>query len=151
MTSGTRRRRWRLGSEGWTFVETLVVIAIILILTGTVGFVAVKAIERAKAVAARSQLDAFSVALNGYLLDCGDFPSEGQGLAALWQKPTLEPLPEGWNGPYLAKPVPKDPWGNEYEYRKPGPSGLPFSIRSLGSDGQEGGDGAAKDLGTSEI
>jgi general secretion pathway protein G len=144
------RGRRGLGTEGWTFVETLVVIAIILILTGTVGFVAIRAVERAKVVAARSQMDAFTIALNGYLLDCGSYPTKEQGLGALWQKPTLEPLPSGWAGPYLDKSVPRDPWGNDYVYDAPGPSGLPYGIRSAGSDGTEGGDGNAKDITTWE-
>jgi general secretion pathway protein G len=141
-----RRAGTRLGNKGWTFVETLVVIAIIMILTGTVGFVAVRAVDRAKVVAARSQLEAFEVALNGYLLDNGAYPTQEQGLAALREKPTLEPLPQGWAGPYLFKPVPKDPWGKEYMYTVPGPGGLPYGIRTFGSDGHEGGDGTAADI-----
>lgn len=141
----------RLGNQGWTFVETLVVIAIILVLTGTVGFVAIRAVDRAKVVAARSQIEAFEVALNGYLLDCGAYPTEEQGLEALWEKPVLEPLPEAWAGPYLGKPVPRDPWGRDYQYTVPGPSGLPFGIRSDGSDGMEGGDGSASDLSSWDL
>jgi general secretion pathway protein G len=64
----------------------------------------------------------------------------------LGEKPVIEPAPRGWNGPYLARPVPRDAWGHEYEYRTPGPSGLPYGIRSLGADGKEGGDGQDADI-----
>lgn len=134
------------GEEGWTFVETLIVIAIIFILTGTVGFIAFRYLENAREVAARSQIETFTLALEGYLFDTGGYPTQDQGLDALWQKPALEPVPENWRGPYLRKAVPKDPWGHPYELRVPGPSSLPFGIRSYGSDGTEGGEGSAKDI-----
>jgi len=132
--------------DGWTFVETLIVIAIILILTGTVGFIAFRYIDNAKVVAARSQIETFSVALNSYLFDNGSYPTQEQGLQALWQKPSTAPIPTDWKGPYLEKDVPNDPWGHPYQYLVPGPSGLPFGLRSFGSDGVEGGDGNAKDI-----
>ncbi len=138
-------RRLR-SDEGWTFVETLIVIAIILILTGTVGFIAFRYIDNAKEAAARSQIETFTLALNAYLFDNGSYPAQTQGLAALWKQPSAAPAPANWKGPYLQKAVPKDPWGHPYEYTVPGPDGLPFGIRSLGSDGLEGGDGNAKDI-----
>jgi general secretion pathway protein G len=55
-------------------------------------------------------------------------------------------VPAGWEGPYLTKTVPKDPWGKAYEYTTPGPHGLPFGIRSLGADGLQGGEGNDRDL-----
>ena len=55
-------------------------------------------------------------------------------------------MPRGWDGPYLTKELPRDPWGNEYRYRAPGPNNLPFEILSLGSDGAEGGEGDAADI-----
>ncbi len=138
----------RPGEEGWTFVETLVVIAIILILTGTVGFIAFRYIENAREVAAKSQIETFSLALNAYLFDNGSYPTKDQGLQALWQKPTLEPAPSNWRGPYVEKPIPNDPWGHPYDYQVPGPNGLPFGIQSFGSGGVIGGDESAKDITT---
>lgn len=132
--------------DGWTFVETLIVIAIILILTGTVGFIAFRYIDNAKEVAARSQIDTFGLALNAYLFDNGSYPTQDQGLGALWQKPTAGGEPANWKGPYIERKVPLDPWGHPYEYRNPGPEGLPFGIRSFGSDGTEGGTGNAADV-----
>ncbi len=131
---------------GWTFVETIIVIAIILILTATVGFVAFRGIANANSAAARSQIDTFSTALNSYLVDNRRYPSQEQGLDALWARPATEPLPPNWSGPYLERPVPQDPWGNEYEYTAPGPEGLPFGIRSLGADGLQGGEGQDADI-----
>ena len=84
--------------------------------------------------------------LNAYFLDTGRYPTSEQGLEALWDRPVLEPVPEGWQGPYLTKELPEDPWGNHYDYFVPGPSGLPYGIRSYGADGSEGGDEAAADI-----
>ena len=132
--------------DGWTFVETLIVIAIIIILTGSVGFTAFRYIDKAKVASARSQIESLSLALNAYLIDCKAFPTEDQDLSALWEKPVLEPVPSGWDGPYIEKTLPEDPWGNPYEYMVPGPNGLPFGIRSFGAGGVEGGEGKDSDI-----
>jgi len=137
-------------NDGWTFMETLIAIAIILVLTSSVGFVAMQNFDKAKRATARTQIDSFSVALESYYIDCSRYPTTEQGLSALWQKPTVEPASYFWNGPYLLKPVPKDPWGNDYEYRVPGQSGLPYSIRSFGADGREGGEGKDADISSWE-
>jgi general secretion pathway protein G len=131
---------------GWTFMETIIVISIVLILTSSVGYMAIRYIDRARVASARSQIDSFSVALESYYIDCGRYPSAEQGLAALWAKPTLEPVSDGWNGPYLYKDVPNDPWGNVYEYVTPGPNGLPYGVRSYGADGREGGENNDGDI-----
>lgn len=144
-TSFSRRKptalsqRWR----GWTFVETLIVIGIILILTASVGFMAFRYLDQAKTATARSQIETLALAINAFYFDCKGFPSAEQGLAALWEKPAAV---EGWNGPYLAKAVPRDPWNRDYLYRTPGPQGLPFEILSYGADGAEGGEGQNADL-----
>ncbi len=140
------RRRPAQGEEGWTFVEVLIVIAIILILTSAVGFMAFRYIDKARVVTAKNQIETFSLALDAYALDCTHYPSQEQGLMSLWEKPVLEPVPAGWNGPYLSKKPSDDPWGHPYQYIVPGPSGLAFGIRSLGSDGAEGGTGNAADI-----
>jgi general secretion pathway protein G len=130
--------------DAWTFIETLIVIGIILILTAAVGFSAFRYIDQAKIATTKSQIETLSMALNSYFFDCGAYPSKDQGLDALWTKPATGA--ENWKGPYLQKPVPKDAWGTAYEYSVPGPNGLPFGLRSFGSDGKEGGDGSAKDI-----
>jgi general secretion pathway protein G len=124
----------------------MAVIAIILILMSSVGFMAFRFIGKAKVVSAKSQIEAFSLSLNAYSIDCKQFPSAEQGLDSLWTKPSLEPVPAGWAGPYVNKKITTDPWGNRYEYTVPGPNGLPFGIRSLGADGREGGEGDDKDI-----
>ena len=127
-------------------MEVLIVIAIILILTSAVGFMAFKYIDRARVVTAKNQIETLALALDAYAIDCKQYPTQEQGLAALWEKPTMEPVPEGWDSPYVTKKITADPWGHPYQYTVPGPNGLPFGIRSLGSDGAEGGEGNAKDL-----
>jgi general secretion pathway protein G len=124
----------------------LIVIAIILILTSGVGFMAFRYIARARQVAAVSQIETLSLALNAYAQDCLEYPTEAQGLEALWTRPTLAPVPEGWEGPYVNKKIRADPWGHAFEYTVPGPNNLPFGLRSFGQDGREGGEGNDKDF-----
>lgn len=131
--------------DGWTFIETIIVLGIILILTATVGFMSIRYLDKAKVVAARSQIESFTLALDSFRIDCGDYPTEVQGLSALYTKPSSG-ASEGWSGPYIAKQVPKDPWNHEYVYHVPGPNSLPYSIISYGSDGAEGGEDKAADI-----
>jgi general secretion pathway protein G len=135
---------------GWTFIETLIVIGIILVLTSSVGFMAVKYLDRAKVVTARSQIETLSLSVDAYFFDCGQYPQGIQGLSALWEKPESGTVPVSWNGPYINKPLPRDPWGNEYQYIIPGYAGMPYGIRSLGGDGSEGGTGNDADICTWE-
>ncbi len=146
----SKKKILRNFEEGWTFVETLIVIAIVLILTSTVGFMAFRYLDRARIVTARSQIESFSLALNSYFFDNKKFPDQEQGLSSLWEKPSSGAVPTDWSGPYIEKPVPDDPWGNSYEYINPGPGGLPFGIRSFGADGFEGGEGDDADIVTWE-
>ncbi|MBU0934313.1 MAG: type II secretion system major pseudopilin GspG [Spirochaetes bacterium] len=130
---------------GWTFIETLVVLGIVLILTATVGFTAMKQLAKAKTVAARSQIDSLQLAMQSYYLDTGSHPTREQGLMALREKPTLSPVPNNWDGPYMEKPIPDDPWGRPYVYLIPGPAGMPYGLASYGKDGVEGGEGEDAD------
>lgn len=127
--------------EGFSFIETIVAISIILILSAAVGFSAIKYIERARTAACRNQIETFRLALQSYLLDCGIYPTEAQGLSALWEKPILAPVPARWDGPYIDRQIPKDPWGNDYVYKNPGDKNLPFTIMSYGAYGKSGGEG----------
>ena len=131
---------------GFTFIEIMVAMMILVILIGVAGFTYVRYVARARVVGARNQLEVFEIALNSYYLDCGIYPTPEQGLGSLWEKPLLEPVPSQWIGPYLNKMVPSDPWGHPYEYAVPGPGGLPFAVRSLGADGAEGGEGNDADV-----
>jgi general secretion pathway protein G len=131
-------------SGGWTFMETIIVIGIVLVLSSMVGFMAFKFIDQAKQASARSQIEVYTLALNAYYVDCKAVPLENDGLEALWMKPTS--APSGWNGPYINKSVKTDPWGNPYLYKVPGPNNLPFQVICYGADGKEGGEGLDKDI-----
>jgi general secretion pathway protein G len=132
--------------QGFTFIETIVVISIILVLSTAVGFSAIKYIERAKLAACRNQIETLRLSLQAYYLDCGAYPTEAQGLIALWEKPVLSPVPPLWNGPYLDRQLPKDPWGYEYHYKNPGDKNLPYTIFSYGADGAIGGENQNADI-----
>jgi len=133
---------------GWTFMETLIVIGIVLVLTSMVGLMAFRFIDQAKQATARSQIEVYGLALNAYYMDCRAYPDQSDGLAALWRKPAS--APDSWNGPYVNKAVSGDPWGTPYVYRVPGEGGLPFQLVSLGADGAEGGEGKDKDIKSDE-
>jgi general secretion pathway protein G len=91
---------------------------------------------------AKAQIDALEKALDQYRLDLGRYPTTEEGLAALNTKPQNATR---WDGPYLKKQVPPDPWGNAYQYKSPGDHG-DYDLFSLGSDGQPGGTGEAQDV-----
>ncbi len=132
--------------DGFTFAETIAVLAIMLILAAGVGIGADRYIRKARIVAAQSQIEVFKLALQSYYMDCGLYPSQEQGLEALWKKPELFPVPQHWDGPYVDREIPADPWGNAYVYSRLLTNGMPFAISSYGSDGLEGGDGDAADI-----
>ena len=132
--------------KGFTFIETIVTISIILILSAAVGFSAIKYIDRARIATCRNQIETFRLALQSYLLDCGQYPTEAQGLQALWEKPTRSPVPARWDGPYVDRQIPKDPWGSNFIYKNPGEKNLPFTIMSYGADGKTGGEGKDADI-----
>ena len=134
--------RWRL-HHGFTLLELLVVMVIIGLLVGYVGPRYFAQIGKSEIKAARAQIDGFEKAIEQYRLDVGKFPTNEQGLNALYVRPLSEPR---WQGPYLKKAPPLDPWGNPYLYRTPGANG-DFEIISLGKDGAPGGDGEAADIG----
>lgn len=139
------KQKFKKHSEGWSFVETLIVMAIVLILTAAVGLSAIKQIEKARVVTAKSQIETFALALDSYYMDIGEYPTADQGLKALFAKPDSLSS-NSWDGPYLNKAVPKDPWGNDYIYTIPGENSLPYGIKSYGKDGMEGGDGKNADI-----
>jgi len=107
-------------------------------------------VAKSRQVTAKSQIETLALALDAYALDCHGYPTTDQGLDALWSRPTVQPVPDGWNGPYVTRRVSADPWGHPYEYRVPGPDGLPFALRSFGADGREGGEGNDRDFSSWE-
>lgn len=132
----------RLQAAGFTLLELLVVMVIIGLLAGYVGPKYFSQIGKSEVKVARAQIDALEKALDQYRLDTGHYPATEQGLAALVTRPGNEPK---WDGPYLKKAVPGDPWGNPYIYRQPGEHG-DFDLLSYGRDGQPGGSGEAADI-----
>jgi general secretion pathway protein G len=146
MKKQTKTKATIYNDEGWTFMETLIVIAIVLVLTASVGFVAVNSLDNARRASTQAQIDSFCIALEAYYIDCGFYPSEEQGLGALRNKPTIEPVSEKWNGPYLYKNIPADPWGNLFMYTNPGRDGDHYGISSYGADGTEGGEEKNADI-----
>lgn len=132
--------------DGWTFIETIIGIAIVLLLTTGVGVVAVKQMGKANVTAATSQIGNFKLALEMYRQDCKRYPTREQGLEALWMTPVLSPVPKNWDGPYIDKKLPADPWDEPYIYNIPGENGLPFTLTSLGADSAIGGDKLNRDI-----
>jgi len=97
----------------------------------------------AKIAAAKADLATMSSAMQAFRLDCDRYPTNGERFDALLRGPKGL---KDWKGPYMAKPVPLDPWGHPYVYRVPGPGGSDFCITSYGSDGDPGGSGDAADI-----
>jgi general secretion pathway protein G len=128
--------------RGFTLMELLVVLVIIGLLASFVAPRFFSQLSKSERKVAQAQLESFSKALDAYRLDVGKYPSTEQGLAALGTRQGNEPK---WNGPYLEKAVPNDPWGHPYVYKSPGEKG-DYDILSYGKDGQPGGVDDAADI-----
>lgn len=136
-------RPLRVGrSAGFTLLELLIVLVILGLLIGYVAPNYFKQEDKSKVKTARTQIKAFEDALDQYRLDVGRYPTTEQGLGALIAQPQGE---SRWQGPYLKKAVPNDPWGNPYQYRSPGEHGE-VDLFSYGKDGQPGGNDLAADI-----
>ena len=136
----------RLLSRGFTLIELLIVMVIIGLLAALVGPRMFGQLESSKSKSAKVQIEMLSAALDAYRLDMNTYPATDAGLGALWEAPSESTPNRGnWRGPYLKKPVPKDPWGNAYNYRSPGQKGE-FDLFSYGKDGVEGGEGDNADV-----
>jgi general secretion pathway protein G len=127
---------------GFTLLELLVVMVIIGLLAGYVAPRYFSQVGKSEVKVTQAQINAFEKALDTYRLDVGRYPSTEEGLAALVTKPENEPK---WNGPYLQKGVPLDPWGKPYQYKSPGEH-REIDLWSFGKDGQPGGTGDAADV-----
>ncbi len=131
------------GEKGFTLIELLVVMVIIGLLGALVGPRLFRNVGKSKITATKAQIVNFQTALGAYRLDVGTFPASDDGLQALRVKPSSA---NHWDGPYLPKEIPPDPWGNPYLYKFPGEHGDEPDIVSLGADGREGGDSENADV-----
>jgi general secretion pathway protein G len=129
-------------NKGFTLLELLVVMVIIGLLAAYVGPKYFEQIGKSETKTARAQLDALGKGLDQYRIDVGNYPSSEQGLAAL--NANLANSPK-WQGPYLKKSVPNDPWDKPYLYKSPGEHG-DYDLYSLGKDGQLGGTKESEDV-----
>ena len=134
----------RSGSQGFSLIEIIVVITIIGVIIGWAATNIFGKQDQAQARIAKSKIIGLSGPLDVYKLDTGKYPTTQEGLKALLQAPSGVP---NWNGPYVKNDAElKDPWRNDLINRSPGTENRPYEIVSLGADGQEGGEGANKDL-----
>lgn len=141
MNDGDIRNRLK-ATHGFTLLELLVVMVIIGLLAAYVGPRYFSQIGKSEQGVAKAQIEALAKALDTYRLDTGSYPTTDKGLNALMVKPNDEPK---WQGPYLQKAVPLDPWGRPYLYRVP-TAGSDFDLLSYGKDGQPGGDADNADV-----
>jgi len=133
----------RSREEGFSLIELLVVMIILGLIASLVGPQLFGKLGSAKQKTAKTQIEMFMAALDAYRLDVGRYPAESEGLDAL----VTNPGTPRWNGPYLKKAVPLDPWGNPYHYRNPGEHG-PIDVFSYGADGAPGGEKEDADIGS---
>ncbi|MCA9175554.1 MAG: type II secretion system major pseudopilin GspG [Planctomycetales bacterium] len=141
------RRRRRPRRAGFTLMEILLVLAILVILGGLVVYNFAGIQTNAYRDAAKNQIAVFKNALEMYRLHTGRYPTGQSGLNALVSAPSDLPNPKKWQGPYLQEGIPLDPWDNQYMYELQG-SG--YVIRSLGPDGVNGStDDVTSDLNNS--
>lgn len=142
----TRRPASWCNVRGFTLIELLVVLLIIGLLAGLAGPALYQRIKPARHSTAQAQIQNFVTALENYAIDVGRYPTKQEGLQALRVQPSGA---SGWIGPYINKEIPTDPWNNPFQYRVPGRNGG-YEILSFGADGQEGGDGEARDVASWE-
>ena len=135
---------------GFSFIEVMVVIIILGLLSSIVGVYLFDSAEKAKSEATKTQIKGLETALDLYRLHNSRYPSSEQGLLALLKKPELGVIPKNWNGPYLrGNNLPEDAWGNQFTYNSV--DGRKYEIISLGADGIDGGEGLDEDINSRNL
>ena len=135
---------------GFSLLEIMVVVVIIGILVATIAPNLFGETERARLTRVKVDISALEDALERYKMENFNYPTTDQGLEALITKSNLPPEPKHFKPGGYVKRLQKDPWGNDYQYMSPGQFGV-FDLFTLGADGEVGGEGANKDIGTWNI
>lgn len=135
--------RVRESEAGLTLVEMIVVLAIIALVAALIVPNVIGRPDQARVTTAKADLATIAAQLTTYRLDNGAYPTGAQGLKALVEKTQVPPLPAAFpEGGYLST-MPQDPWGKPYLYES---NGSNYEIKSLGRDGQPGGEGVDEDI-----
>lgn len=135
----------RAAQRGFTLIEIMVVVVIIGLLTAVVTTQVIGRVDEARVTKAKQDMKQIELALQMYRIDNSRYPTTEQGLMALVQKPTIEPIPGNWKqGGYLAR-LSKDPWKRDYIYMSPGET-ADYDLLTLGADQREGGEGTDADI-----
>ena len=137
-------------SRGFTLIEIMVVVVILAVLGALVVPKILENVDKARVTRAASDIRAIETALDLYRLDNFKYPTTEQGLEALVKKPADPSLTNYREGGYL-RAVPRDPWGNPYNYISPGTDGKDYDIVSYGRDGKPGGEGYDADISSSSL
>ena len=149
MTGGimkeTEEKKYRINRKGFTLIELLVVMVILAMLAALVGPKLFTKVGKGKQSAAKTQIELLGQALDSYRLDTGHYPTTSEGLNSL----VADPGVQGWDGPYLKKALPDDPWRKPYQYQSPGTHG-DYDLFSYGADGAPGGEGENRDVASWE-
>jgi len=132
---------------GFTLLEVMVVVVILGILAALVVPQIIGRPDEARVIAARQDIASLMQALKLYRLDNQRYPTTEQGLQALTTKPATSPVPANWKAGGYVERLPRDPWGNAYQYLNPGVHGE-IDVFSLGADGVPGGEGNNADIGS---
>ncbi len=133
--------------RGFTLLEVMVVVVILGILAALVVPKIISRPDEARIIAAKQDIASLAQALKLYRLDNQRYPTTEQGLQALIAKPATTPVPPNWKAGGYVERLPKDPWGNPYQYLNPGVRGE-IDVFSFGADGAPGGEGNDADIGS---